>query len=72
MTHLLKQAFAKASELPSSEQNVLARILLAELDSQRRWDEAFSESEQSLEFLATEALKEHRQGKTKLLKPERM
>ena len=72
MTHLLQQAFAKASKLPSSEQNILARMVLAELESQHRWDDLFSESEPLLQQLAAEALREHRQGKSKLLNPERM
>ena len=70
MTHLLKQAFAKASKLSEVEQNVLARWMLEELASERRWDELFAESEDSLSGLAMEALKEHRQGKTKSLDPD--
>ena len=42
MTELLQQAFSKASELPDSQQDEFARFLLAELDSERRWDEMFS------------------------------
>ena len=42
MTELLQQAFDRASELPDSQQDELARFLLAELDSERRWDEMFS------------------------------
>ncbi len=68
MTHLLQQAFSKASKLSALEQNALAKLVLAELESERKWDKAFSESEPSLERLAGEALKEHVQGKTKVLK----
>ncbi len=72
MTHLLQQAFTKASKLSALEQNALARLVLAELESEQKWDKAFSESESTLELLAAEALKEHKQGKTKLLKPEKL
>ena len=72
MTHLLKQAFVKASKLPEVEQNVLARWMIEELASERRWERAFAESEDALSKLAQEALKEHKQGKTKLLDPDRL
>ncbi len=67
MTNLLKQAFAKVSELPATEQNVIARWVLEELSSEKRWEAAFSESENALSELAHEALLEHKQRKTKLL-----
>ena len=72
MTHLLKQAFTKASKLPEVEQNVLARWMIDELASERRWEQAFAESEDVLSKLAHEALREHKQGKTKLLDPDRL
>ncbi len=40
---------------------------LTELESEKRWDKTFSESEDLLSQLADEALEEHRQGKTKIL-----
>ena len=72
MTKLLQQAFERASELPETEQDKFARFLLAELDSDRRWDELFSspESEDLLERLADEALSEHRAGRTQPLTVE--
>lgn len=72
MTHLLKQAFAKASKLPDVEQNVLARWMIEELVSERRWDQAFAESEDVLSKLAHEALREHKQGKTKPFDSDRL
>jgi hypothetical protein len=67
MTHLLKHAFAKASRLPKKEQNALARRVLEELASDKRWDKAFASSASKLAFLANEALKEHTKGKTRPL-----
>ena len=72
MTQLLKQAFAKASKLPPVEQNVIARRMIDEITSEKKWDESFAESESSLSTLASEALKEHRQGKTKRLDPDKL
>ena len=72
MTELLQQAFDRASELPDSQQDELARFLLAELDSERRWDEMFSrpESEDLLDQWAGEALDAHRAGRTQPLDVE--
>ena len=72
MTELLQQAFDKASELPDSQQDEFARFLLAELDSERRWDEMFSrpESEDLLDQWAGEALDGHRAGRTQPLDVE--
>ena len=69
MTDLLQQAFEKASELPPDDQDKLARLLLAELKSEREWAELFNrpESGELLERLADEALADHRAGLTELL-----
>ena len=69
MTALLQQAFERASKLPSEEQDRFARLLLAELESERRWDELFSrpESEDLLARMADKALAEHRAGLTRPL-----
>lgn len=71
MTELLQQAFDRASELPESQRDEFARFLLAELDSERRWDELFSlpESENLLDHLADDALAAHRAGRTRPLHP---
>jgi hypothetical protein len=57
MTQLLEQAFSEAAKLPELEQNVLARWLLLELASEKRWEKAFAESEDLLGELADEALR---------------
>jgi hypothetical protein len=66
MNQLLQEAFEKAAELPDEEQDRFARFLLAELESEERWAELFArpESEDLLERLADDALKEHRSGRT--------
>jgi hypothetical protein len=72
MTKLLEKAFAEAVKLPKKEQDKLAKWLLAELESERRWDDAFARSPDHLTRLADEALKEHRKGRTKPLNPEQL
>ena len=72
MTKLLEKAFAQAVKLPKNEQDRLAKWLLAELQWQRRWDAAFARSTDLLDELAKEALTEYREGRTKVLDPEKM
>lgn len=67
MTKLLDQAFQEASKLPDTQQNIIARWLLDELLAEKKWESLFAESEDFLAYLADEALKEHRAGKTKPL-----
>jgi hypothetical protein len=64
MTTLLKKAFDEATKLPDVEQNALARWLLDELESEKKWEQSFAESEDVLEKLADEALEAKKQGKT--------
>ena len=72
MTKLLEKAFSEASKLPEAEQDSLAERVLAELDSDRQWDEAFSRSGDLLSRLAEEALADHRAGLTQDLDPDRL
>ena len=72
MTKLLEEAFAEASKLSVQEQDALAAVILEELASERRWDQAFADSTDLLAQLADQALAEHRAGKTQVLDPERL
>ena len=65
MTKLLKEALAKLSKLSPERQDEIAALLLAEMASDARWDEAFANSQDTLERLADEALEEHRSGQTR-------
>lgn len=40
---------------------------MEELEAERKWDKLFAESEDVLEKLAEEALKEFKEGKTEIL-----
>jgi hypothetical protein len=72
MTKLLKRAFAEASKLSDVEQNAIAKWLLEELTAEKRWDEAFANSEDALDQLADKALEEHKKGKTVPLDADRL
>jgi hypothetical protein len=58
MTELLEKAFEKAAKLPPEEQDRLASAILAELESEGRWERAFADSQEALEELASAALAE--------------
>jgi len=65
MTTLLKKAIDRVSVLPAKKQNMLARLLLAEIKVEAKWDESFMSSQHELAELADAALAEHRGGKTR-------
>jgi hypothetical protein len=64
MTKLLEKAFEKASRLSKSEQNVIAKWLLEELENERKWERSFSDSEDVLDFLVKETIDAYEKGKT--------
>ena len=64
MTQLLDKAFKEVSRLPEIEQNIVAKWVLDELKSEKKWEKSFAESEDILEKLADEAINEKRKGKT--------
>ncbi|MEH1829455.1 MAG: hypothetical protein V7L22_29650 [Nostoc sp.] len=70
MTKLLEQAIAKLKNLPANEQDAIAAMILAELEDESRWDEAFTRSPDILAKLAAEAMAEYRAGKTQELDPD--
>ena len=73
MGKLLERAIEEAHKLPESEQEAVGAWLLAEIDSERRWDELFSRPpSDALKRLAEDALEEHRRGVTIPLDPEKL
>lgn len=67
MTELLEKAFAEAARLPEEEQDILARTLLEDLDSEEKWDKALATSQDKLAALADEALAEFERCETRPL-----
>ncbi len=73
MGKLLEKAINAAHELPDDEQEAIGAWLLAEIESERKWDELFSRPpSEALERMAAEALDEHRAGLTTPLDPDRL
>lgn len=64
MTELLQRAFELASRLPAKEQDALASGLIEDIESDARWDASFARSQDILERMADQALREHRAGLT--------
>ena len=63
MGKLLDRAIEEAHKLPESEQEAVGAWLLAEIESERRWDELFSRPpSEALRRMAEEALEERRRG----------
>jgi len=60
LTVSLEKAFAEASKLSVDEQDALAVWIVKEIESERLWDKAFSDSSDELARLAEEALTEHK------------
>jgi len=72
MGEALEKVISEASKLPENEQEAIGAWLLAEIESDRRWDELFTEPGAVLEGMADHALDEHKQGLTKPLGPGRL
>ena len=71
LIHWVADTPAAASKLPDPEQDAFASLLLAELDSERRWTEAFAATQDQLSALADEALREFEAGRTQSMDLER-
>jgi hypothetical protein len=72
MTKLLEKALDSIRDLPPSEQDALAQIMLDELESERLWDERFAKGNERLKVLADKAWAEHQAGESEPLNPDKM
>ncbi len=71
MTKLMDQAIEALKGLPESEQDAMARELLARLEEEEEWDQlvASPKSQAWLEQAAQRAVKSHTEGRTKPFDP---
>ena len=65
MTQLLEHAIGEARKLTDAEQDALAALILEELDDDRRWDEAFINSQDQLSRLATKVRRDIAAGRVR-------
>lgn len=63
MTQALSAAIASAAKLPPEEQDALAAILLEEISSEERWSSLLETSQNLLEELAGEAIRDFNAGR---------
>ena len=70
MTRLREQAVEKARDLPESEQDAIAQLLLDGIESERKWDELFSKSPEKMHNVADQAWTAHEAGRSEQLDPD--
>ena len=58
MGKVLRKAVTALENLPEAEQEAAGAWILAELESERRWDELFAHSHDLLEEMADAAIRE--------------
>ena len=63
---------AEAAKLPEQQREAVGAWILAELESERRWDDLFARSQDILSSLAEEARREYRAGLTQPLDPDKL
>jgi len=62
----------ETAKLTEDEQKAFAAFMLAELESERRWDDLFARSQDLLARMAEEARQEYRAGLTEPLDPDKL
>jgi len=67
MTKLLEAAVARLREFPEEKQDAIAATIMAEIESDREWETAYTASKDELASLAEEAQAEYLAGKTEPL-----
>ena len=65
MTQLLEEALAKLQQLPDSEQDAIASMILDELADEQRWQASFAMSQDQLAKLAAKARGDIRAGRVR-------
>jgi hypothetical protein len=72
MSKVLEQALNELTKLSEAEQEAVGAWILAELESERRWDDLFARSPDLLSEMAAEAIREDEAGLTEALDPEKL
>ncbi|QCS48974.1 hypothetical protein FEK30_05730 [Picosynechococcus sp. PCC 11901] len=60
MTELLEQAIKHLQSLETEKQDVIATLIMEELEDEAKWDTAFAQSQELLADLAAEAIAEYK------------
>ncbi len=70
MTQLLERAYSQVIQLPDTDQDAIAALILETLADEAHWTEQFANSQDALAKLAQEAMAEHKAGLTQPLNPK--
>jgi hypothetical protein len=65
MTELLERAIEETRKLAPPEQDAIAALILDELEDDRRWDEAFANSQDQLSSLAAKVRRDIADGRVR-------
>ncbi len=65
MTPLLERAIKEIQDLPETEQDAIASLILDEISDERLWDETFARSQDKLSRMAQKVREDIRTGKVK-------
>ena len=65
MTQRLEQAIGEARKLSAPEQDAIAALIMDELGDERRWDEAFANSQSQLSRLAAKVRQDVAAGRVR-------
>ena len=72
MTDKLRRAISAAEKLPTSQQDVIASLVLDELEDEAKWASQFAESQDVLALLGEEADSDDEAGRTTTVDPEKL
>jgi hypothetical protein len=72
MPKLLERAYAAISLLPKEDQEAIAAMILEEIASEERWQQALAQTPDALKSLADEARGEFRADRTEPFDPKRL
>jgi len=72
MVPLMEKVIAETAKLSAEDQEAFAAFMLEELESERRWDDLFSRSQDVLARMAEEARQEYRAGLPKPVDPDQL
>ena len=64
VTTVLRESYELLSRESEERQRAIASLVMQELESERRWDAAFAQSQDALARMADEALAEDERGET--------
>ncbi len=65
MTQKLEKAWDKIKDLPEDKQDLIARMILEEIEDEEHWDKQFSETADKMPELAEKVRKDVKEGKVK-------